>query len=292
MDNSLSDWLELREPADIAARSRGLVQTVAGALDASGTLHVLDLGTGTGSNLRYVAPLLAGRQHWLVIDRDCALLSLLPGLMSSWGTAREYKVGSISNQECVIRGEQLDCHVETRSLNLGSLDAPEIFAGRQLVVASALLDLVSESWLRALASRCREVGAAALFALTYNGSFVCSPAEPEDEMIRDLLNRHQKTDKGLGGLAAGPDAASCAVRCFTDVGYRVWKHASDWTLGSSEHELQRRLIDGWAVAAVELAPDSASQIAAWRARRIGHVDACVSRISVGHFDVAACPPDN
>jgi len=287
MDNSLSTWLQLREPVDASARSESLTRTIVDALAHRETVQVLDLATGTGSNLRYLAPRLQGRQRWLVIDRDSTLLALLPELMSSWGTDRRYHVDTISGSECVIRNEQLECQVESRSLDLNSLDDVDIFAGRHLVTASALLDLVSEQWLIALAARCREVGAAALFAMTYNGWSSCSPAEPEDEMIRELLNRHQKTDKGLGGSAAGPDAASCAARCFADSDYRVWTEPSDWILGSPEHELQRRLIDGWARAATELAPENASGIAQWRARRIGHVDAGRSRIVVGHFDVAA-----
>ena len=286
MDNPLSTWLQLREPVDAAARSDGLTRTIVHALADRETVQVLDLATGTGSNLRYLAPRLQGRQHWLVIDRDSALLALLPELMSSWGTGRRYHVETISGSECVIRNEQLECRVVSRSLDLNSLDE-EMFAGRHLVTASALLDLVSEQWLSALAARCREVGAAALFAVTYNGWSSCSPAEPEDEMMRELLNRHQKTDKGLGGSAAGPDAAACAARCFADTGYRVWTEPSDWILGSPEQKLQRRLIDGWARVATELSSDNASGIARWRARRIGHVDAGRSRIVVGHFDVAA-----
>jgi hypothetical protein len=109
-------------------------------------------------------------------------------------------------------------------------------------------------------------------------------------MIRHLLNQHQRRDKGLGGPAAGPEAAEHAVRSFEDVGYRVWIEASNWALEPAERELQRHLIDGWAEAAIELAGDGASDIARWRARRIGHVDAGRSCIAVGHFDVAACPP--
>jgi hypothetical protein len=288
MDNSLASWLQLREPADAAARSDSLTRTIADALAGIEPVRVLDLATGTGANLRYLAPHLPRLQHWLVVDRDPALLALLPALTSSWGVTRQYDVRMQVNG-CGIHGERLECHVEARQLDLGSLTDEEIFTGRHLVTASALLDLVSPHWLSALAARCRAAGAAALFTITYNGWSCCSPSEPEDDVIRDLLNRHQHTDKGLGGIAAGPEAAGCAVRCFSEAGYRVRTEPSDWSLGSAEHELQRRLIEGWADAATEMRGDS-SMIARWRDRRIAHVDAGRSRIIVGHLDVAALAP--
>jgi len=70
-----------------------------------------------------------------------------------------------------------------------------------LVTASALLDLVSEDWLAALAARCRESGAAILFALSYDGRIRCSPEEPNDATICALVNEHQRTDKGFGTRA-------------------------------------------------------------------------------------------
>src|SRR5581483_1374987 len=105
-----------------------------------------------------------------------------------------------------------------------------LFAGSQLVTASALLDLVSDRWLSELAASCRTAGAAALFALTYDGRSTCDPGEPEDEDIRALMNRHQRNnDKGFG-RAAGPDAAAAAVRAFESSGYRVRTESSDWAL--------------------------------------------------------------
>jgi len=289
MDDTLSSWLQLREPADTAARSGSLTELIAGTLRQHEPLRVLDLATGTGSNLRYLAPRLPHRQQrWLVVDRDAALLARIPGLMSSWGAARQYEVRTSANG-CVMRGEWLECDVETKQLDLGRLDEVELFAGRHLVTASALLDLVSERWLTALAVRCRAIGTAALFAITYNGSSSCSPAEPEDDMVRDLLNRHQKRDKGLGGPAAGPEAPECAARCFAEAGYRVRTEPSDWMLGPAGQELQRRLIDGWAEAAMEMDADPAT-IAGWRDRRIRHVDAGRSRIVVGHVDLGAYLP--
>jgi hypothetical protein len=288
MDDALSRWLQLREPVDAVARSERLTRIIADALAGTEPVRVLDLATGTGANLRYLAPHLPRLQHWLVVDRDPAVLARLPALTSSWGVARQCDVRTHVNG-CGIRGERLECHVEMRQLDLGSLTDEKIFAGRHLVTASALLDLVSQHWLSELAARCRAAGAAALFTITYNGWSCCSPSEPEDDVIRDLLNRHQHTDKGLGGAAAGPEAVESVIRCFSNAGYRVETDPSDWSLGTAEHELQRRLIEGWAEAATEMRADL-PMIASWRDRRIAHVDAGRSRIVVGHQDVAALVP--
>ena len=291
MDESLSHWLALREPADIAARSESLTRMIADAMPASGPVHVVDLGTGTGSNIRYLIDRLPGRQRWLAVDRSAALLAETRDRMSSLSVARGYDVRT-GAEACISRGASVDCEVETRQMDLGTLDDGEIFAGRHLVTASALLDLVSARWLRALAAHCRAAGAAALFTITYNGRSSCVPVEPEDEMVRDLMNRHQKTDKGLGGPAAGPDAVRCAEQLFVEAGYRVRREPSDWIVGPAMTALQRLLIEGWAQAATEMAPDYSSTIARWRERRLAHVDAGRSHLIVGHDDLAAWLPRN
>jgi hypothetical protein len=268
--DSLSAWLALREAADAAARSAIVTRTICDRFAGAGPLHVLDLAAGTGSNLRYLAPHLPGEQRWLLVDRDQQLLEEAARRMPALASYQR-------------------CTVERRRLDLATLDHPDIFAGRQLVTASALLDLVSERWLDELAARCRAVGATALFALTYNGWSRCSPAEPEDERVRELMNRHQRTDKGLGGPAAGPDGAVCAERSLAAAGYRVQRDTSNWTLPPDLRALQRRLVEGWAQAAVEIEPAEAPIVQDWLARRLAHVDAGRSHIVVGHDDLAAWP---
>src|SRR3954469_19825963 len=122
--DSLSSWLALREQADSAARSVELTRAVGAALREERPLRILDLGGGTGSNVRYLSPRLPVPQQWLVVDRDPDLLAQVPAP----GVHR---------------------HVDTLCRNLGSLDDPSLFSGRHLVTSSALLDLVSDSWLRA-----------------------------------------------------------------------------------------------------------------------------------------------
>ena len=129
MSDFLANWLQLREPADVAARSASLTDTVARVV-ATGhdDVRVLDLGTGTGSNLRYLADYLPPRQSWLVVDRDPALLALLPERTADWAASRHRQVETEGSQ-CVIQGTRLDCRVETRCLDLKTLDALDIFEG-------------------------------------------------------------------------------------------------------------------------------------------------------------------
>ena len=266
---SLSDWLRLREPADVAARSDALAQWAAAALPRDRAITAIDLGTGSGANIRYLAPRLPSDQRWLAVDNDRALLAEIPARVAAWteGTAARVRV-------------------ETRQMTLGGGDHPELFADRDFVTASALLDLVSTSWLEWLASQCAAAGAVVLFALTYNGRASCTPAEPEDGHICDLLNRHQKiSDKGFG-RAAGPDAAAFAEWLFTTYGYRVRSEPSDWILTPEMGDLQRQLIQGWADAAFAMAAH-APMVHDWLARRLAHVDGGRSRIVVGHTDLAA-----
>jgi SAM-dependent methyltransferase len=264
-DHGLAPWLALRESIDHRSRSSALTGLLAAHLPADRPLRILDLGTGRGSNIRYLAPRLPQPQEWLVVDRDPALLAAVASRASAGARV----------------------HVATRCENLAPL-AADLFDGRHLVTASALLDLVSEQWLRLLANRCRAQGAAALFALTYNGESSCAPSEPEDNTIRRLLNQHQKTDKGFGP-AAGPDANAAAERAFRDAGYEVRSVPTEWRLGPESSALQRELVEGWARPALELAPEQAPMIRDWLSRRLDHLSAGRSHIVVGHYDLAAWP---
>jgi hypothetical protein len=245
-------WLALREPADVAARSSEVVSFVGRPFPG----RLVDLGGGTGSNIRYLSVRLPSPQDWILVDYDPALLARAPEGITTLCT----DLNRVVNDDALFRG----C---------------------ALVTASALLDLVSETWLRRLIGRCQTAEAAVLFALSYDGRLECSPAEAQDDDVRQLVNEHQRTDKGLGA-ALGPDAAMRAVEWLSDAGYETRYERSDWRLGAESSELQRQLIDGWVSAASELVPDRRPQFADWRRRRLDHVDAGRSRIVVGHLDVA------
>jgi hypothetical protein len=300
-----AEWLALREPHDAAARAAELVEPLrreargsrpAGAAAASrpvrdhAPLAVVDLGSGSGANLRWLAPRLGGDQHWNLVDRDDALLASAELALRDWAASAGAAFGADAETraggrtEHVVRAADFSCRVRRTRLDLSSELARLELPARALVTSSALLDLVSARWLEALAHRCRAAAADVYFALTYDGRTVCTPAEPEDAEVLELFNRHQRGDKGFGP-ALGPAAAQRAPEIFASLGYRVATRASDWRIPPRAAPFQRALLAGWLDAALEIAPERAAALRAWHARRLAHVDAPRSELVVGHLDL-------
>jgi len=278
------EWLALREPFDAAARAADVVATLRAQL-AQDT-EIVDLGAGAGSNLRYLAPLLGGTQRWRLLDHDAELLDAAVAATRAWAAARGAR-SERRGDALAIHARDFECELRCEQRELSTIAALELPAGC-FVTAAALLDLVSTEWLDALAASCARARARVLFALTYDGRTVCSPAEPEDALVLELFNRHQHRDKGFG-RALGPDAARAAEAAFRRQGYTVSAHESDWHIDAREHAMQRALLEGWLGAAVEIAPEKRAQLAAWHERRRAHVAAARSKLRVGHVDVVGWP---
>jgi SAM-dependent methyltransferase len=288
VDDAFATWLGLREPHDWAARDDALLDDVVRFLPASRPLRVVDLGTGTGSNLRYLVTRLPSPQEWLLVDKSPGVLQAIRERTADWAAARGLRFEPAGDGFSVT-GAGIDCRARLWQHDLDLPLDPDLFCGRQLVTGSALLDLASEQWLRALAERCRVVGAAALFVLSYDGRTRFEPPEAEDDLARDLLNAHQLTDKGLGGRSVGPDAHRRAVDAFRAAGFDVREARTDWDVDGAAAAFQRRFVDDLAAAAAEQQPALAPTLTAWRDRRRRHIADGHSRVIVGHHDLAALP---
>lgn len=284
-------WLRLREPLDFASRPEGLAVEFASARRARSSdghaLWITDLGAGTGSNLRYLAPRIGGSQRWQLVDQDAELLGLAVPALRAWAESMGSDV-RLTESGLIIRNAGFECDVRCVSLKLDcEMDRLSVPEGG-LVCGSALLDLVSDAWLTALAERCRDASAMVWFALTYDGRMDCEPLERDDELVRDLVNRHQLGDKGFGP-ALGPRASDRSIELFAKLGYVVRKEPSDWRIDGRFDELQRELIEGWFGAAQEVKPDLEPELLEWRARRLRHVETGHSSIIVGHTDIVGLP---
>lgn len=284
MGDFSTDWLTLREPLDQRSRDASLTERLIAWRKSFDELTVLDLGAGTGSNVRYLLPKLKGRQRWLLIDKDYDLLDHLQPRMAQWAKETGLQLGQTRNR-LSVQGDDCHCLLENYPLDLrdGLDQCPQ---KPNLVTASAFLDLVSTAWLDKVASYCQQASAAFFVALTYDGTIRWHPTDKDDEWIRHTVNAHQRTDKGFG-LALGPDGAGYAVDCFKRCGYQVHARPSDWQLGAEAKALKLALATGYAEAVKQQQPTATIRIDRWFERRQHAITISQSRLTVGHVDLFA-----
>ncbi len=280
------EWLSLREPADHAARRNALNEALTAWTRHKTPLRIMDFGTGTGSNLRYLCPLLGHDQHWTLVDNDAQLLSHLPDLLSRWATSSGMTMKH-ANDKVTLSNEVFTASVQWQQTDLAN-DLPTLpFATTDLVTGSALLDLTSGNWLDQLATQCIEHCCASLFVLNYDGRIEWQPGIDEDVRMRQRLNQHQLSDKGFGD-ALGPQAGHYLAGKLQPH-QQVTIMPSDWILNHEYPELQSALIEGWTAAAIEQDAAEQASIEQWRISRDAHNAQNQSIVRVGHSDVLALP---
>ncbi|MEU6402388.1 methyltransferase domain-containing protein [Streptomyces sp. NPDC046985] len=263
------EWLRLRESADAAARAVDALSALRARLASApphGGLVVHDLGCGTGSMGRWLAPRLDGPQHWILHDRDPYLLHF-----AAAGAARTAADGS-------------GVTVETRRGDLARL-TPDALSGASLVTASALLDVLTRADVAALAAACAGARCPALLTLSVAGRVDLAPADPLDAEITEAFNAHQRRNGLLG-----PDAAAVAAEEFAAHGVVVEVHPSPWRLGPDERELTAQWLRGRVAAAVEQRPGLGPRADRWLAERLAACAAGELHAVVHHDDLLALPP--
>lgn len=263
-----ADWLTLREDADARSRSRALALEAAGMLRPPVVVH--DLGTGTGSMVRWCAPLLPGPQSWVLHDWNEALLQ------------HAAKASSAPDRD----GAPIT--LRTRVGELGMLKEHDL-AGASLVTASALLDVLSAGEVAAVVGACLAAGAPTLFALSVTGRVTIDPVDPGDRVFEASFNDHQRRlvdDRRL----LGPDAVPVVADLFRSAGWSVRLVESPWLLDAHSTALTAEWMRGWLEAAVEERPalqEWAAEYARTRAAQLASGDL---QVVVDHVDLLAWPP--
>lgn len=269
-------WLDLREPVDHRSRNEDLARALARRYGRRASISVIDLGCGTGSNLRATAPLLGAEQHWTLVDNDADLLEVAVARLGSWATSAE-RNGSrlLLSKDGKRIAVRFTCADLARDLDR------VLEPGADLYTASALFDLVSDDFIVSLAAEVARRKAAFFTVLTYNGLQRWSPKHEADATLALAFRTHQMRDKGFGP-AAGPIAPALLWAAFDEAGYAVSEGDSGWRLQAGDETLIETLAAGFAAAVRETRLVPEEKVADWLSvPRTGAL--------VGHTDTLAVP---
>ena len=261
MSGFSAEWLALREPYDLNARNRAVLDAVVDLIAGQPSVAIVDLACGTGSTFRALSPRIKARQDWRLVDNDLSLLARAPR----------------SSTSINITAVPVDLNRDLEAAFDGPAD---------LITTSALLDLVSVDWLNRFAVEAAARRLPVYAALSYDGRAELVPSDPFDRRIVDAVNRHQRTDKGFGP-ALGPSAAQTAIAVFERVGYQVTHGVADWQFGPPDREIQTEILSGWAAAARQIGDPPRNQVLDWLKRRHALIASGVLSLRVGHIDLLA-----
>ena len=264
------EWLVLREPADAAARSTELAERLRRRLPATDRLLIHDLGGGSGAMGRWLAPRLPGPQHWVVHDRDESLLEL---------AVVADPPGAAADGAAVT--------VEARRSDITRAAADDL-GGASVIVASALLDLLTADELAGMLGTCTGIGCPMLLALTVVGRVALTPADPLDARMAAAFNGHQRRTTKAGRLL-GPDAVAAAVEELRGAGAEVLVRPSPWRLDAAHADLTAEWLGGWVAAACEQEPALAAEAGAYRDRRLAQAADGILGVTVDHADLLVLP---
>lgn len=266
-----TEWLALREPADAAARSAELAGILGRRAPGAGGWVIHDLACGSGSMGRWLAPRLAGPQHWVLHDRDADLLEAAAADLP----ARAADGAPVT--------------AEVRRSDITEL-RPDDLAGASLVTASALLDLLTGPELDGLVATLHGVGRPVLMTLSVTGHVAMTPPDPLDAAIAGAFNDHQRRTVA-GDPLLGPDAPAVAAQAFRRLGAEVLVRPSPWRLGPGEAALTAEWLAGWVGAAGEQEPALAEPAGRYARARLAQSRAGRLAVEVHHADLLVLPPE-
>ena len=255
----------LREPADAAARSVALVGHAASAPAADGAVGVHDLGCGTGSMARWLAPLLPAPSDWVLHDRDADLLAVAVAIPATPTDAPQSQTRS--DDITRLPDDELDdaslltpphfstCSPDGAERFVGSLRACEVPRAHQLSVTGRV-ELV--------------------------------PAGPLDPRIQSPSTPTSAGASRRGLL--GPDASTAPPRSSPT---RPLRHRaqSPWHSRRTSAALISAWLTGWVGAAVEQDPDLAEAATAYLQRRLQELAAGRLHVTVHHEICWRCRND-
>ena len=185
-------WLNLRETVDRNSRNQRILYLINKFFKNKKNIRIVDLGSGAGSNYRFLKSRLLNNQYWFFVDISHRSTNYFKKniKLSSKIKKTNFKIVDVIN-------------------NLEKIN----FNDYNLVTGSAFLDILPKTWFK-MFHKLNVDTEIVYFALNYNGNFKFFPKHKDDKKILNIFNKDQKSDKGIGEVAVGPDCTELINKVF------------------------------------------------------------------------------
>ncbi len=268
---NFKDWLNLRFEADAEARNKDLEQQALATVVPS-EIVVVDVGAGTGSNLRYYSKVLPQvRQHWKLLDLEFDLLeTTLQNIQDDGG-----KVQRLGHGRYLLDLHGKEIQVELMPCDIFSDKTSALLNQADLVVSNAFFDLPSEQNIEVLLSWMDFSRQVLLATINYTGMHFLEESTNDAYWIAQY-EKHMRRSHGVG-----PDCVDSMRHILSQRGLSCSVEPSDWRLNSN-HPLRKGIFDFMEEAFRDLSLNL-EEFHLWATSKLD------SELIVSHSDVLVLP---
>ena len=202
-----NSWLFQREKIDNISKSISIINKINIVLKNYDKIRIIDLGTGTGSNFRYLSKKIKFKnQSWTLMDLS----------KSSLNEAKKTSVTNNKIQKIILKHNDIIKNFEQHN-----------FDNYEIVTGSAFLDIMPADWFKKFYTKNRNTKLV-YFSINYDGYFKFYPKHKLDKDVLQLFNNDQKSKKNNKTRAVGPDCSNIINSWFVKT-HKCYLFKSNWT---------------------------------------------------------------
>ena len=201
-----NSWLYQREKIDNLSKNLTLIDKINCELKDLKNISILDLGTGTGSNFRFLSKKIKHKnESWTLMD------------ISSSSLQEANKYITLNKKIKKVSLKYNDIIKNIKKTNFNKFD---------LVTGSAFLDIMPHNWFKDF-HRLNQNTKIIYFSINYDGYFKFYPRHSFDNNLLKLFNKDQKTKKNGKVKAVGPDCGEIIMSYFSKT-HKTFLLNSNW----------------------------------------------------------------
>ncbi len=208
-----NSWLYQREKIDNLSKNLTLIDKINSELKYLENISVLDLGTGTGSNFRFLSKKIKHKnQSWTLMD------------ISRSSLQEAKKNITLHNKIKKVSFKYNDIIKNIKKTNFNKFD---------LVTGSAFLDIMPANWFKDF-HRLNQNTKIIYFSINYDGYFKFYPRHTLDNNMLKLFNKDQNSKKDGKVKAVGPDCGEIIMNHFAKT-HKTFLLNSNWLDASNKN---------------------------------------------------------
>ena len=287
--DDLIQWLAHRFTCDAEARHPGIEHQFLAFFEQHQTpLKVVDVGSGTGANVRYYFDRIPHEQEWILIEQNEQLRDECCRSLVAFAQERGYHWQQ-QDGTFLLTDDQKTATVQLMSGRIEHIEQLADLARTDVVTANAVFDLLSFEQFDTLVGKLVQHEVCLLATLNYyETSFL--PFSEEDHRFMRWYHMHMKRPQPTG-IAMGPDCSEEMLDLLAQHHMMIEQEGSQWHLKKNATTMHHYLLHfiEHAVAELSLSADEQRDFDTWLTHRKSLCRQRQLEIIVDHSDIFAYP---